>query len=153
MSREYRAIILHVLWFCPRWRLSVLSRVWATGSGSPCPVPGVMRPSQWVAGSAWREYSVEERPARSIWRKDEVLDEVVALKVLAPALASQPEFRARFRAESITLANLSHPNVVRVHDYFEDEAGAYLVMDRVDGPSLCQLLAAYGRPFRSRVRA
>jgi serine/threonine-protein kinase len=76
--------------------------------------------------------------------KDEVLDEVVALKVLAPTLASQPEFRARFRAESITLASLSHPNVVRVHDYFEDEAGAYLVMDRVDGPSLRQLLAAYG---------
>ena len=83
--------------------------------------------------------------------KDEVLDEVVALKVLAPTLASQPEFRARFRTESITLANLSHPNVVRVHDYFEDEAGAYLVMDRVDGPSLRQLLAAYGRPFRSRL--
>jgi len=75
---------------------------------------------------------------------EEPLGGRVALKSLDPALASMPSFRGRFRAEAATLAGLSHPNVVGVRDYVEDDAGAYLVMDRVEGPSLRQLLSSYG---------
>jgi hypothetical protein len=76
---------------------------------------------------------------------DESRGALVALKSLDPALASMPEFVARFRVEAAMLAGLSHPNVVGVHDYVEVDSGNYLVMERVEGPSLRQLLTSYGR--------
>jgi hypothetical protein len=86
-------------------------------------------------GASGTVYLATEAPAGS----------EVALKSLDPALASTPAFRDRFRAEAVTLAGLSHPNLVRVRDYLEDDTGAYLVMDRVEGPSLRRLLSSYGR--------
>jgi hypothetical protein len=75
---------------------------------------------------------------------DESLGQEVAVKSLDPALAVESEFRARLRAESTTLAALVHPNIVNVRDYFEDADGAYLVMDRIEGASLRQLLSSFG---------
>src|SRR6188472_1797985 len=45
----------------------------------------------------------------------------VALKTLRPEYRKDPETRARFRREARTMAFLSHPNVIKVYDLFEDD--------------------------------
>jgi serine/threonine protein kinase len=60
----------------------------------------------------------------------------VAIKVIQPEHASQPEFVERFEAEAHMVARLEHPHVVPVYDYWRDETGAYLVMRLLGGGSL-----------------
>jgi serine/threonine protein kinase len=73
----------------------------------------------------------------SVWLgHDEVLDRPVAIKVLSDAIASDPEFIARFRREAKVAAGLSHPNLVGVYDYAEGDERPYLVMEFVPGDDL-----------------
>jgi serine/threonine-protein kinase len=73
----------------------------------------------------------------SVWlAHDEVLDRPVAIKVLSDAIASDPEFLARFRREAKVAAGLSHPNLVGVYDYSERGERSYLVMEFVPGDDL-----------------
>lgn len=64
------------------------------------------------------------------------LDRIVALKVLAPKIAGNPNFEARFNQEAKLLASVSHPNVVQVHDFGREGEVHYLVMEHVAGESL-----------------
>jgi phage shock protein PspC (stress-responsive transcriptional regulator) len=68
------------------------------------------------------------------------LDRQVALKILAPALGSDPAFAARFRREARVLARLDHPHIVRLHDAGESCGWLYLVLELVDGASLREVL-------------
>src|SRR5882757_2127449 len=78
----------------------------------------------------------------SVWRgRDRVLDRSVAVKVLSDAIASDPEFLARFRREATVAAGLSHPNLVRVYDYAEADERPYLVMELVPGEDLGALIS------------
>lgn len=52
--------------------------------------------------------------------------------------------RQQFRQEAITLARLSHPNLVRVTDFFEERGNAYLVMELLQGESLADRIARVG---------
>ncbi|MDG6103229.1 serine/threonine protein kinase [Dactylosporangium aurantiacum] len=76
---------------------------------------------------------------------DEVLQRVVAVKMLAPHHAAKPESLRRIRAEARTAATLSHPNVAQVHDYGEAEEDGqtvpYVVMELVPGQTLEQRMA------------
>ncbi len=81
------------------------------------------------------------------------LDRLVALKIIRPESANDPAFAERFNREARTLARLSHPGIVAVHDFGEvvlshsdlgDEtprALYYFVMEYVDGANLRQLIA------------
>ncbi|MEZ6008742.1 MAG: serine/threonine-protein kinase [Planctomycetota bacterium] len=60
----------------------------------------------------------------------------VALKVLSEHLAADEAFRKRFDRESETLAELTHPHIVRVVDRGEDEGRLWFAMDYVRGESL-----------------
>jgi serine/threonine protein kinase len=71
---------------------------------------------------------------------DIILDRKVALKWLKPSLATDPVVAERFRREAIAVAGLTHPNIVAVHDVFEDQGRQAVVMQLVDGKSLRQLL-------------
>ena len=71
---------------------------------------------------------------------DVVLDRVVAVKVLHPALALDHGFQRRFRAEARSVAALSHPHVVQVHDWGVERDGPYLVLEHLGGGSLADLL-------------
>src|SRR6186713_2135493 len=71
---------------------------------------------------------------------DLALDRRVALKWLKPSLATDPVVAERFRREAIAVAGLTHPNIVAVHDVFEDGGRQAVVMQLVDGKSLRQLL-------------
>ncbi len=66
----------------------------------------------------------------------------VALKVLFPELSVDRTFVERFRREAQAAANLSHPNVVAVYDWGEDEGTYFIVMELITGTSLATALRA-----------
>jgi hypothetical protein len=81
----------------------------------------------------------------SVWRgHDRVLGRGVAVKVLHPELAADPDVKARFHDEAVHAARLTHPNIVALYDTGEQEGVAYLVMELVEGPSLRDVLARQG---------
>ena len=70
------------------------------------------------------------------------LDRPVALKVIAPELAADEGFRARFQRESRVLASIDHPNVIPVYEAGEAEGRLFIAMRWVDGTDLRALLTA-----------
>src|SRR3954447_26429774 len=75
---------------------------------------------------------------------DRLLDRPVALKVLFPELSVDRSFVERFRREAQAAANLSHPNIVSVYDWGEEENTYFIVMEYVDGRPLSTLLRSEG---------
>ena len=78
-----------------------------------------------------------------VWRgTDLALSRAVAVKLLHPEHARQPDGLARFRAEAQQAGSLSHPNIAQVYDYCEPTPPdpAYLVLELVNGPSLARHL-------------
>src|SRR5664280_424194 len=72
--------------------------------------------------------------------QDLLLNRAVALKILYPELSADPLFVERFRREAQAAANLSHPNIVPVFDWGEDEGTYFIVMELVEGTSLADML-------------
>jgi len=70
-------------------------------------------------------------------------ERLVAIKVMHPHLASDPEFVKMFFDEARVAASIRHPNVVSVLDLLADEHGVSLIMDYIEGPSLSQLANAH----------
>ncbi|MDZ4764238.1 MAG: protein kinase [Chloroflexota bacterium] len=68
------------------------------------------------------------------------LDRDVAIKVILPIYASQPEFIRRFEVEAHLVARLEHLHIVPLYDYWRDPNGAYLVMRWMRGGSLRQYI-------------
>lgn len=60
----------------------------------------------------------------------------VAVKVILPQHANQPEFVRRFESEAQLVARLEHPHIVPLYDYWREPNGAYLVMRYLRGGSL-----------------
>lgn len=77
---------------------------------------------------------------------DLALGRTVAVKILRPSLTNDPEFLKRFRQEARNVANLSHPNIVTVHDVGQDGNTHYIVMEFIDGEDLKRLVRA-SAPF------
>src|SRR3954452_13282665 len=69
----------------------------------------------------------------------------VAVRVMQPALAEDPEFVARFNREARAAARLSHPDVVAVYDQGADGAHVFLVMEYVPGSTLRDVIREKGR--------
>jgi DNA-binding NarL/FixJ family response regulator len=76
---------------------------------------------------------------------DMTLDRPVALKVLAPSLARDRVFRARFERECRLAAALDHPNVVAIFHAGTEQGALYLTMRYVEGTDLRAVLAEEGR--------
>jgi serine/threonine-protein kinase len=76
---------------------------------------------------------------------DTLLDRRVAVKVLSPDNASDPDTRERFRREAQAVASLNHPNIVAVYDWGEEDGTSFIVMEYVPGPTLRQVISTYGR--------
>jgi serine/threonine protein kinase len=72
----------------------------------------------------------------------ENLDREVAIKVLPPWYAADRNFVERFNQEARLVARLSHPNIVTIHDFSEQDGHLYIVMQLVDGGTLKHLLDA-----------
>ncbi len=72
---------------------------------------------------------------------DRRLGRQVAVKLLLPAMAAQPDIRTRFEAEARAAASLSHPNAVAVFDTGEFDGVPYIVMERLGGETLGDRMA------------
>ncbi|MEO9180162.1 MAG: Stk1 family PASTA domain-containing Ser/Thr kinase [Acidimicrobiales bacterium] len=72
--------------------------------------------------------------------QDTLLNRPVAIKTLYPELSADPQFVEGFRREAQAAANLSHPNIVPVFDWGEDNGTYFIVMELIDGTSLADML-------------
>ncbi len=68
------------------------------------------------------------------------LDRPVALKVLSPVLADEPQFRDRFAREAAMLAHLDSPHVIQVYEHGEQDGHLFIATQLVHGGDLKQLL-------------
>ncbi len=77
--------------------------------------------------------------------KDLMLERFVAVKVLREDFSVDAAFRERFRQEAKAAANLSHPNIVTVHDFGLDQRHLFIVMELVPGTDLKTRIREKGR--------
>ena len=73
--------------------------------------------------------------------RDLELDRLVALKVIRPELAGDPEILKRFKQELILARQVTHKNVVRIFDLGEAEGFKFITMEYVEGRDLKSILA------------
>ena len=78
--------------------------------------------------------------------RDANLHREVAVKVLSPTFAGDPNLLRRFRREAHVLASLNHPNIVTIYDIGQDSRTVYIAMELVDGRALDEVLAAGAMP-------
>ena len=108
------------------------------------PVPGGLEPGTRVTG-----YRVEQALGAGgmavVYRaRDERLGRLVALKVLAPALAADEEFRRRFTAESRAAAAVDHPHIIPIYEAGQAGLALFIAMRLVTGGDLRGVLAREG---------
>ena len=77
--------------------------------------------------------------------RDLMLERSVAIKVLHENYSNDADFQQRFRQEARAAANLSHPNIVTVHDFGFDHNQLFIVMEHIPGKDLKTLLRQRGR--------
>ena len=77
--------------------------------------------------------------------RDLMLERSVAIKVLHENYSNDSGFQQRFRQEARAAANLSHPNIVTVHDFGLDHGQLFIVMEHIPGKDLKTLLRQRGR--------
>jgi hypothetical protein len=81
----------------------------------------------------------------TVWRARDVrLERDVAVKLLRPQFAEDPEFVARFEVEARHAASVSHPNVATVFDTDVEDETRFIVMELVEGASVADILRATG---------
>ena len=77
--------------------------------------------------------------------RDLMLERSVAIKVLHENYSDDQAFQQRFRQEARAAANLSHPNIVTVHDFGLDHGQLFIVMEYIPGKDLKTILRQRGR--------
>ena len=80
--------------------------------------------------------------------RDTRLNREVAIKVLPPAFARDPERLRRFQQEAQAAAALNHPNILAVHDFGEHDGSPYMVTEFLVGETLCEKLRPGLLPVR-----
>jgi serine/threonine-protein kinase len=76
---------------------------------------------------------------------DILLDRDVALKILFPEHAVDPNFVERFRREAQAVAGLNHPNIVSVYDWGQTGNTYFMAMEYVEGRTLADLIRRHGK--------
>jgi serine/threonine protein kinase len=77
--------------------------------------------------------------------RDLMLERYVAIKMLRSDYSSDPNVQVRFRQEAKAAANLSHPNIVTVHDFGFDQGKLFIVMEHVPGTNLKIMIDNIGK--------
>src|SRR6185503_6184422 len=79
---------------------------------------------------------------------DTKLNRQVAIKILLPAVADDPDRLARFSREAQLLASLNHPHIAQIHGFEDTDGVRALVMELVEGPTLTDRIATAAIPVR-----
>ena len=80
--------------------------------------------------------------------RDTRLNRIVAVKVLSPTFAADPEFRARFDREARAISTLDHPHICALYDVGEQDGLSFLVMQYLEGESLAARIERGALPLR-----
>lgn len=105
-----------------------------------------------MVGESFGHYRIIEKIARGgmgeVYRaRDTRLDRDVALKVLPPDTATDPERVRRFEREAKAVAALKHPNIVTIHSVEEIDGRHCLTMELVEGKTLAEMIPPGGLPL------
>lgn len=97
-----------------------------------------------------KRYQLEERLGSGgmaiVYRAHDLsLERTVAIKLLRKDFSNNPQFRQQFKQEAKAAANLSHPNIVTVHDFGLDSNQLFIIMEYVPGNDLKHILREQGR--------
>jgi serine/threonine protein kinase len=129
-----------------------------TGAGPATIAPRTLPPSRLPEGTRLGVYRIVavlgEGGMGVVYRAyDEALGREVAVKCLHTNLAGDPDIRRRFIREARILRSWSHPNIVAIHDFIEEDLLLAIVMELVEGPTLVGHLARWrGRMPYDEVR-
>src|SRR5262245_15177162 len=83
--------------------------------------------------------------------RDTRLDREVAIKILPEELAGNPEPLRRFEREAKAVAALSHPNILAIHDFGNEQGVSYAVMELLEGETIRARLKRVALPWREAV--
>lgn len=113
-------------------------------------VPAAAKQSE--VGPRVAHYEIQEKLGEggmgTVYRAyDTQLRRPVALKVLSPEYASDPERRERFLREARVISALNHPNIVAIHEVGSDNGVDFIAMEFVEGKSLREIIPAAGLPL------
>lgn len=100
---------------------------------------------QVLIGKTIRGYKIEDVIGKGGWGAvylayQQTVNRHVAMKMILPEFANQPDFAKRFEIEAQVVAQLQHPHILPLFDYWRDDLGAYYVMRFVRGGSLQEYL-------------
>jgi len=84
--------------------------------------------------------------------RDTRLDRTVAIKVLPPHIAADPDVRQRFEREAKAIAALNHPNICTLYDVGREQDADFLVMEHLEGESLAERLERGALPLDEALR-
>jgi tetratricopeptide (TPR) repeat protein/predicted Ser/Thr protein kinase len=76
---------------------------------------------------------------------DREVDRIVALKVIRPEMASNPEILARFKQELLLSSKVTHRNVIRIYDLGEAQGMKFITMEFMEGETLHQIVKQRGK--------
>jgi tetratricopeptide (TPR) repeat protein len=76
---------------------------------------------------------------------DKALDRKVAIKKMRDEIHNDPRERERFLSEARIVAGLHHPNIVDIHNVFDDEGELFMVFEYVEGSTIDQILSKKGK--------
>ena len=104
---------------------------------------------QALLGKTIRGYKIEQLIGKGGWGAvylayQQTVNRYVAMKMILPEYANQPDFAKRFQIEAQLVAQLQHPHILPLFDYWRDDEGAYYVMRYVTGGSLHDYLKEHG---------
>jgi serine/threonine protein kinase len=95
-------------------------------------------------------YQIEETIGKGgmafVYRaRDLTLERTIAIKILRQDYSADQAFREHFHQEAKAAANLSHPNIVTIHDFGYDAERLFIIMEYVPGKDLKQILDKHGK--------
>jgi WD40 repeat protein/DNA-binding CsgD family transcriptional regulator len=111
-----------------------------------------------LQGTFVKGYQLEERIGNggfgAVYRaKQTTIGREVAIKIILPSYANNPDFIRRFESEANLIARLEHPHITPLYDFWRDPNGAYLVMRHLRGGSLrdALVISSYELPAVSQL--
>jgi serine/threonine protein kinase len=109
-------------------------------------------PARLTVGQQVSHYQIQEKIGEggmgAMYRAyDTQLRRPVALKVLPPEYASDPERRSRLLREARAASALNHPNIVGIYEVGSDKGVDFIAMEFIEGKSLGEIIPAKGLPL------